>query len=116
MSVEYRMEWRGQSIDNMITRIWHGRTRLEDADEYLKFLLTEGTQEYRETSGNLSVRVWRSVENDVCHFWTVTEWKDLESIKAFAGEDYERAVYYPFDEGMLLEFEERVKHYESFAV
>jgi heme-degrading monooxygenase HmoA len=100
----------------MITRIWHGRTRITDADAYLKFLLTEGTREYREIPGNLSVRVWRSKETDFCHFWTVTEWDDFESIKRFAGEDFEKAKYYPFDEGMLLEFEEYVQHYESFAV
>lgn len=100
----------------MITRTWHGRTHSKDADTYLEFLLTEGTREYLETPGNLSVRVWRSKEKDVCHFWTVTEWQDIESIKAFAGEDYEKAKYYSFDEGMLLEFEERVHHYESFAI
>jgi heme-degrading monooxygenase HmoA len=100
----------------MMTRTWHGKTDIQNADIYLKFLLTEGTKEYRETPGNLSIRVWQSREKDVCHFWTVTEWKDLQAIKAFAGEDYEKAVYYPFDEGMLLEFEEHVKHYESFVI
>ena len=100
----------------MVTRTWHGRTDIKDADRYLEFLLSEGTKEYRETKGNISVRVWKSIENDVCHFWTVTEWQDIESIKAFAGEDYTRAKYYPFDEGKLLEFEELVHHYESFVV
>jgi heme-degrading monooxygenase HmoA len=100
----------------MITRIWHGKTLIKDADEYLNFLLTEGTREYRETTGNLSVRVWQSRESEVCHFWTVTEWQDLEAIKAFAGDDYEKAKYYSFDNGMLLEFEERVNHCESFVV
>lgn len=80
----------------MITRIWHGRTSAADAAEYLQFLLREGTNDYRETPGNLSVRVWQKKEGDVCHFWTVTEWRDLESIKAFAGDDYEKAVYYSF--------------------
>ena len=100
----------------MITRTWHGITHIGNADEYLKFLLGEGTKEYRETPGNLSIRVWQSRENEICHFWTVTEWKDIESIKAFAGEDYEKAKYYPFDHGMLLEFEEHVHHYESFVI
>lgn len=100
----------------MITRIWHGRTKLEHADFYLKFLLKEGTQEYRETNGNLSVRVWQKKETDCCHFWTVTEWESIAAIKAFAGEDYEKAKYYPQDDGILLEFEENVHHYESYTV
>lgn len=100
----------------MITRIWHGRTKLEDSDEYLQFLLTDGTKEYLETPGNLSVKVWQKKADDCCHFWTVTEWTDMKSVKSFAGEDTETAKYYDFDTGMLLEFEERVQHYDSFIV
>lgn len=83
---------------------------------YLDFLLNAGTKEYRETPGNISVKVWRKVESENCHFYTVTEWENIEAIKAFAGEDYEKAVYYPEDEGVLLEFEEKVQHYESFDI
>lgn len=100
----------------MITRIWHGRTAPQHADSYLEFLLTKGTEEYRQTTGNLSIRVWRKQEADCCHFYTVTEWEDLEAVKRFCGEDYERAVYYPEDEGVLLEFEPRVEHFETHVV
>ena len=100
----------------MITRIWHGRTALQHADSYLDFLLHDGTMEYRETPGNLSIKVWRRKGHDCCHFYTVTEWESLEAVKGFAGEDYERAVYYPADEGVLLEFEEKVYHYDSYDV
>jgi hypothetical protein len=100
----------------MITRIWHGRTSTENAEAYLHFLKTEGTKEYRDTAGNISVKIWQRMENDHCHFYTVTEWVHLEAIKLFAGQDYEKAVYYPEDDGMLLEFEERVTHYETFDV
>jgi len=39
----------------------------------------------------------------------------LDVIKNFAGVDYEIAKYYPRDGDYLLEFEERVLHYEVFA-
>jgi heme-degrading monooxygenase HmoA len=100
----------------MITRIWHGRTSLQNADNYLKFLLTDGTNGYRLTPGNLSIKVWSRKEKDCCHFYTVTEWESLDAIKLFAGENYEKAVYYPEDKGILLEFEENVYHYESYDV
>ena len=100
----------------MITRIWHGRTSLENADYYLNFLLTDGTKEYRQTPGNISVKVWKREEAGCYHFCTVTEWESLEAIKLFADEDYEKAVYYPADADILLEFEEKVYHYESFDV
>ena len=100
----------------MITRIWHGRTSLDNRESYLQFLLGEGTREYLQTAGNLSVKVLREIKDDCCHFWTVTEWVDIKSIKSFAGEDCEKAVYYPEDEGVLLEFEEKVIHAETFQV
>ena len=100
----------------MITRTWHGTTSPENADYYLEFLLHKGTKEYLQTKGNLSVKIWRRKEKDCCHFWTVTEWDNVESVKGFAGQDYEKAKYYPEDNGILLEFEEKVNHYETFPV
>ncbi|HEY9049592.1 MAG TPA: antibiotic biosynthesis monooxygenase [Ohtaekwangia sp.] len=100
----------------MITRVWHGRTSQHDADRYLHFLLTRGTEDYKKVTGNLSVRVWKRLDYDCCHFYTVTEWTNVEAIKAFAGEVYDKAVYYPEDQGILLEFEDTVTHYESFIV
>jgi heme-degrading monooxygenase HmoA len=103
-------------LAKIITRIWHGTTALEKADRYLQFLLTKGTEDYKKTPGNLSIRVWRRIEKDKAHFWTVTTWKDLESVKAFAGENYEKAVYYPEDDEFLLEFESEVLHCETYEV
>jgi heme-degrading monooxygenase HmoA len=100
----------------MITRVWHGRTNLEKADYYLQFLLSRGTEDYKKVKGNLSVRVWRRLDADCAHFYTVTEWDSIASIKEFAGEECGKAVYYPEDEGILLEFEPHVQHYESFAI
>jgi heme-degrading monooxygenase HmoA len=97
-----------------ITRIWHGRTRADAADEYLEFLIKTGVPDYKKTEGILSVEILRRTEADVCHFWTVTKWKDFESIKKFAGEDFEKAKYYPEDENYLLEFEPNVIHCETY--
>jgi hypothetical protein len=36
----------------------------------------------------------------------------MEAVKAFAGENPERSVYYPDDERYLVEMEALVRHYE----
>ena len=77
----------------MITRIWHGKTKASDTNRYLKYIQETGLKDYRATAGNISAKILRRVENDVCHFLTVTEWKDLHSIKIFAGNDFEKARY-----------------------
>lgn len=98
----------------MITRIWHGRTKAKDADAYLEYVQGTGLKDYLATAGNVSAKVLRKIEGDICHFYTITEWKDLESIMRFAGDEYEKARYYPEDKEYLLECEETVQHYETY--
>jgi heme-degrading monooxygenase HmoA len=45
-------------------------------------------------------------------FLLLSLWESHEAIRAFAGEDLERAVYYAKDEEFLLELEPKVTHYE----
>ena len=97
----------------MIIRIWHGITKTHHADEYLQYVEDTGMKDYRDVSGNLSAKLLRRIDGDVCHFLTVTEWDTYESIKGFAGEDYEKAKYYDRDKEFLLEFEEFVQHFET---
>jgi len=100
--------WRSQ----MIARIWRGVTRLADKDIYYDYLLKTGVPEYKETTGNRGVRVLRRVYDDKVEFLLITLWDSWNAIKAFAGEDYEKAVYYPEDEKFLLQLDPHVLHYE----
>ncbi len=93
--------------------MWHGRTRAEDADAYLAFVSERAGADYQSIPGNLSVEIWRRLDGEVCHFWTVTKWDSYDSIRSFAGEDLEKAKYYPEDSRYLLEFEETVTHCET---
>lgn len=95
--------------------MWHGRTKIEHADEYLEYLKKTGIKDYKNIPGNLSAEVWRRKENEICHFWTVTKWNSIESIIQFAGKEYEKARYYPEDKEYLLEFEENVIHFETYT-
>jgi len=96
----------------MIARIWHGVTPAEKADEYVKYLNETGVPDYQATEGNRGVYVLRRIEGDRAHFLTLSLWESLDAIRGFAGDDVERARYYPEDEEFLLEFEPAVTHYE----
>ena len=98
----------------MITRIWHGRTSTAHAKEYREFVIKTGINEYTEIEGNLGAQIWQREEGDVTHIYTVSWWKDYDSIKEFAGEDFEKAKYYEEDKKYLLEFEPHVMHCETF--
>jgi len=99
----------------MIARIWHGKTKASDADRYLDFLIGRAIPDYKSIEGNQGVHVLRRVQGDEAHFLTLTFWESAEAIKRFAGEDIEKAKYYPEDKNFLLEFEPTVAHYEVFS-
>jgi heme-degrading monooxygenase HmoA len=48
---------------------------------------------------------------DRTEFITFSLWENREAVVAFAGEDIERASYYPEDERFLVEKEDTVKHF-----
>jgi heme-degrading monooxygenase HmoA len=96
----------------MIARLWHGRVPSSKAEAYRAFLNARAIPDYRSIPGNLSVHVLERREGEVTHFITLTFWESLGAIRAFAGEDLERAKYYPEDAAFLLEFEPGVVHYD----
>ena len=99
----------------MIARIWNGRTKVTHLEAYTQLMKDIAIPDYKKTPGFIKLSFLRSVENDVAHFKLITYWESLEVIKNFAGADYEIAKYYPEDEQYLLEFEEKVSHFEVFS-
>jgi heme-degrading monooxygenase HmoA len=96
----------------MIARIWHGVTPADKADSYYEFLKGTGLSDYAATPGNRGVHLLRRIDGDTAHFLTLTFWENEEAIKSFAGDDIEKARYYPEDPQYLLEMEPNVTHYE----
>jgi hypothetical protein len=97
----------------MIARIWRGRVPVDKAEAYLELMRTVALPDYRATPGNLGAWRLHRIEGEVALIEMVTLWSSLEAIKAFAGEDVERAKYYDFDDDYLLEKPERVEHFEA---
>lgn len=96
----------------MIMRSWRGSVNKNDADEYFAYLNKTGIREYQETNGNQGVYVLRKDEGDKTEFLLLSLWDSIESIKSFAGSEPEKAVFYPEDEKYLIEFDEKVTHYD----
>jgi len=96
----------------VIARIWRGATRAEHADEYAAYLNETGIREYRSTPGNVGAYVLRRMAGDRAEWITLTFWDSVGAIERFAGEDVERAVYYPEDRKYLIDKEDRATHWE----
>ncbi len=99
----------------MIARSWHGRVPTSKAEAYHEYLLRTGLADYEATPGNRGVQVLRRTEGETTHYVLITLWESYEAIRAFAGEDYRIARYYPEDDEYLVEREYFVTHYEVLA-
>jgi heme-degrading monooxygenase HmoA len=99
----------------MIARIWRGITRETDKNTYFEYLQKTGLKEYASIPGNQGVWVLRRVYDGKSEFTLISLWDSWAAIKAFAGPEYENAVYYPEDKKFLLELDPHVTHYEVLA-
>ena len=85
----------------MIARIWRGVTREADKDTYFEYLQKTGLKEYASITGNQGVWVLRRVDDGKSEFTLISLWDSWDAIKAFAGPDPEKAVFYPEDDKVL---------------
>jgi len=94
--------------------MWHGRVDSSKSDEYAEFMKQRAAPDYSSVDGLQKLLFLRTDEKDVTHFLLVTYWDSMESVKKFAGEEPEKAKYYPEDDQFLLEKEELSALYEVF--
>jgi len=95
----------------MIARTWRGWTRREDSDTYLDYLRDTGLKEYRATPGNRGAWALQRDDGDRTEIVTLSFWDSLDAVRAFAGDDVERAVFYPEDDRFLVDRDLAVTHY-----
>ena len=57
----------------------------------------------------------RRDDGDRSEILTFSLWDSVDSIRAFAGEDIDQAVFYPEDDRFLIERDRTVQHYEVVA-
>ena len=96
----------------MIARRWRGAVRAEDGDAYVDYVRRTGIAAYEATPGNRGAWLLRRNVGDLVEIVTFTLWDSLDDVKAFAGEDYETAVFYPEDDRFLVERDLTATHHD----
>lgn len=96
----------------MIARVWRGATRADDAETYAAYLEETGMRSARALPGSRGTLVLRRVEGDRAIFETILLFDSLEHIRAFAGNDIERAVFFAEDDRFLVERDPTVSHHD----
>jgi heme-degrading monooxygenase HmoA len=96
----------------MVVRTWRGATKAEDAEAYLQYLHETGFRSFRDTPGNVGALGLRQIVDGKAVFLVMSFWESEDAIRRFAGDDIERAVFYPEDHAFLIERDDRVTHFE----
>jgi len=99
----------------MICRLWHGWTTDDDADAYESYLREELYPRLeRELSdrGYRGHHVLRRARGDEVEFVTMTWFDSLESVRGFAGDDYETPVITGTAAKLLAHYDPQAGHFE----
>jgi heme-degrading monooxygenase HmoA len=98
----------------MIARSWRGAVRNEDAEAYAAYIDETGMQHYAATPGNRGAwMLQRELDGgELTEFITFSLWDSVDAVKAFAGDDYEVARFYPEDDRYLVERDLSCNHWE----
>jgi heme-degrading monooxygenase HmoA len=96
----------------MIARTWRGAVKREDGDAYAEYMQDTGVAGYVRIPGNQGAWMLRREVGELTEFVMFTLWSSLDAVRAFAGEEYETAVFYPEDDRFLVERDLTCTHYD----
>lgn len=83
-----------------------------EANNYIRHLETETFPLIAAISGFVKASILRRSTAEGIEFLIITIWESMDAIRKFAGDDAEAAVVPKVVKGMMLNWEERVRHYD----
>jgi hypothetical protein len=100
-----------------IVRVWKGFGTADGVDRYCgDHFPNIVLPQLRALQGFIGAEVLVRSIDDATEVVVATTWDSLESVKAFAGEDYEQAFVEPVVGELLDRFDDRVAHFSvAFA-
>lgn len=97
-----------------IIRTWRGWTTLENASVYEELLINEVFPEVKKkgVKGLEKVSISTKTKIDEVEFFLILQFDSLDSVKSFAGEDYEQAYIPENAKRVLKRYDNTAEHYE----
>jgi len=96
----------------MIERHWTGVVKKEKAEDFIVFLRNEIFPHLHDLNGFLSAKILTMELPDGIEFLVISQWRKIENVKEFAGEDISIAVIADAAKPMMVRYDETAKHYE----
>lgn len=96
----------------MILRLWRASASLANPEGYPKHFRTNVAVELKSVDGFLGASLFRQERPDGIEFLVLTRWASMDAVRAFAGDDTGKAVVEPGAVAALIEFDDRVQHFQ----
>jgi heme-degrading monooxygenase HmoA len=96
----------------MIIREWRGWAAKSQPDAYPAHFRTAVLPELRQVPGFLGAYLCQRSIGDKIEYLVLTKWASMDSIRTFAGGDFDKAVVEPGARAALVDFDSYVQLYE----
>jgi heme-degrading monooxygenase HmoA len=96
----------------MIVRTWRGRALESNSRSYVDHFTQNVLPELRAINGFLGASLLRQKRSSDVEFLVLTRWASTDAIRAFAGNDFRKAVVEPQGAAALVSFDPTVEHFE----
>jgi heme-degrading monooxygenase HmoA len=96
----------------MIERHWTGIARIDQADHYIRHLITETFPALSLMKGFVKASILKRQVDEGVEFLIVTAWESIEAVRQFAGEEVDVANVPSEARAMMVTFDAFAKHNE----
>lgn len=96
----------------MIARHWRGWTKPGDAAAYVELLQAKVFPALRSIPGYRGGYVLKREAGEEMEFVVINFFESLDAVRAFAGENYETAVFEPEARALLSRIETKATHFD----
>ncbi|SFQ71815.1 hypothetical protein SAMN05421810_11482 [Amycolatopsis arida] len=96
----------------MIARIWQGWASAATAADYQRHYESEVAGHLRQVAGFRGARLLRRQDGDEVVFTSITFFASIDDVRAFAGDNYEKAVVEEPARRALDRWDDSVTHHE----
>ena len=96
----------------MISRHWTGVSKPGKSGDYILHLKNVTFNNLKKITGFISAQILQRDTEEGVEFLVITNWDNVDSIKQFAGNDFELAVVPKLVQDILLKYDKKVKHFD----
>jgi heme-degrading monooxygenase HmoA len=95
----------------MIERVWSARTTRDGAAKYAEHFRHAVLPQLTTIDGYRGARLLEREHDGGIEVVVVTRWQTLDAIRAFAGDELDRAVVHDQAAALFTDFDRKVRHY-----